>query len=72
MYTPYLYLDPSAIAQAGFSLALVEHAAADILQQQFGVAYAIGRTEILRGQIQQTPVHQRISRAIHPTRSGHV
>lgn len=67
-----LYLDTQAIAELGLDLAQVEEVAALAIAKMPGVAYAVTRTNILLGRLQDHSIMEMIQRSFHPRRSGHV
>ncbi|MHC5024910.1 MAG: alkaline phosphatase family protein, partial [Planctomycetota bacterium] len=69
---PYIYLDLDAIADAGLDVEEVERFVAAEIVKFPGIALALTRTDLLRGDIPDAPVPQMIRRSFHPTRSGHV
>ena len=71
-YNPSLYLDLAALARTGLPTADVERALVNELRAVPGIAMAISRTDLLRGAVPSDPIGQRVLRAFHPRRTGHV
>ncbi len=69
---PYLYLNPKALAEAGFEAEEVERFLAAELVKIPGIAYALTRSDLLQGRVVGAPIQDQIRRSFHPTRSGNV
>ena len=72
---PYIYLDRKFIADGGIGAGIdvVQDAAAEYAMQYQGVAYAVGRSRIARGELPaNTGYYARIVANFHPERSGDV
>ena len=71
-WNPSLYLDSSRISAAGLDIEDVERAAAEAMLTIPGIALAVTRTDLLSGRVGNGPIHERVKRSFHPTRSGNV
>lgn len=71
-WNPSLYLDVEAVRRLGLDLSAVEHALAAEMVRLPGFALAFTRSDLLAGEVTDTPVNRRVQAAFHPTRSGHV
>jgi predicted AlkP superfamily pyrophosphatase or phosphodiesterase len=71
-WTPAFHIDKKAALHAGLTLDRVEEAAADLLNSEPGVAWAIPRSALLVGRIPDVPVLASVRRSVHPRRTGHV
>lgn len=69
---PGLYLDLQMLGELGLQVSAVETAIRDALMGMKGIALAITRSDLLRGQIDDSPTTRRVSRAFHSKRSGNV
>ena len=69
---PYLYLNHTAVAEAGLEVEVVERFVAEELMKIPGIAYAMTRSDLLAGRITESPVQNQIRRSFHPTRSGNI
>ena len=69
---PYLYLNLTAVAEAGLDVAEVERFVAGELIKIPGIAYALPRSDLLAGRITESPIQNQIRRSFHPTRSGNI
>ena len=69
---PYVYLNHSAIAEAGADVADVEQAVAEELQKLPGIAFAIPSSALRRGEVADTHVARAVLSNFHPDRSGDV
>ncbi len=71
-WNPSLYLDPAAVKKLGIDTATVERALAEAMMGIPGFALALTRTDLMAGDIPNTPVGNRVQAAFHPVRSGNV
>ncbi len=69
---PYLYLNLDAIAEAHLDIDDVESFIAAEVMKIPGIAYAETRSNLLRGQILNSPLQIQIRRNFHPMRSGNI
>lgn len=69
---PSLYLDLDAVERAGVSLAHAEEKLAREVVRIPGFGRAFTRSDLLSGNIPQTPLASAVLNAFHPTRSGNV
>jgi hypothetical protein len=69
---PYVYLDREVIADRGLTLAEVERALATELMKIDGIAAAVPSSELLKGDLPDTPLIRQIRRNFHPKRSGDI
>lgn len=67
-----LYLDTQAIEELGLQLAQVEQALVLELNRAPGIAYAVTKTDVVLGRLQDHKIMKMIQRSFHPQRSGHV
>ena len=70
--TPYVYFTPAVLEEQPGEVAEMEKVVAEALKDVEGVAYAIPRHKILAGDLDDSPVMQRVIRSFHPGRSGNV
>jgi predicted AlkP superfamily pyrophosphatase or phosphodiesterase len=71
-WNPSLFLNPALIEQHGLDTAEVERVLAEAMLAQEGVRYAVTRSDILAGNVPDTPLLRKLLRAFHPERSGNV
>lgn len=69
---PSFYLDLEALAELTLDAAAVESALAEMLMEGAGVQLALTRTDLLAGRVARNPITEKVHRAFHPQRSGHV
>ena len=69
---PYVYLNHTAIAEAGADIAHVEQAIAEELQKLPGIALAITSSALRRGEVADTRVARAVLSNFHPDRSGDI
>jgi predicted AlkP superfamily pyrophosphatase or phosphodiesterase len=70
---PSLYLNLRAIAKHELDVQVVERAVAKQVLQMPGFAYAVTRTDLEAGKVDQAdPILAKVQRAFHPARSGNV
>lgn len=69
---PSVYLDTAKLKELGLDQAVVERALAEALAALPGFDHAVTRTDILNGQLPDSPLMRRVARAFHPERSGDV
>ncbi|MDH3282795.1 MAG: alkaline phosphatase family protein, partial [Gammaproteobacteria bacterium] len=71
-WNPSLYLDPEAVKRVGVDVATVERALAEEMMRIPGFALGLTRTDLMAGDIPNTPTGNRVQAAFHPIRSGNV
>jgi predicted AlkP superfamily pyrophosphatase or phosphodiesterase len=71
-WNPSLYLDTSAVAEAGLTEEAVERALAEEVLRMPGFARAFTRTDLLAGRVALDPVARAVAEGFHPRRSGNV
>lgn len=71
-WNPSLYLDLDAVERAGLEVEKVEAALREEILKVPGVRFAVTRTDLLKGNVTSEPMHAKVQRAFHPTRSGNV
>jgi arylsulfatase A-like enzyme len=69
---PYVYLNYKTIREQGLDEGEVERALAAELMKLNGVAAAVPSSELLRGDLPDTPLIRQIRRNFHPGRSGDI
>jgi predicted AlkP superfamily pyrophosphatase or phosphodiesterase len=69
---PYLYLNETAIHEAGLDLGEVERFIAREASRLPGIFYALSRSELLDGRVTNAPLQDKIRRSFHLGRSGNV
>jgi predicted AlkP superfamily pyrophosphatase or phosphodiesterase len=69
---PSVYLDLGAVEKFKLDIGEVEQAAADALMEMEGIAFAVTRSRLLRGNVPDTRVLQTVMAVFHPKRSGSV
>jgi len=69
---PDFYLDTAAIKRLGLELEQVEQAVAEELVQIPGVAFALTRSDLLKGRIPDVREAEGVFTGFHPRRSGNV
>ena len=71
-YHPYIYLNREVIREKGLEQADVERALAAELMKLKGIAAAVPSSDLLKGDLPDTPLMQQIRRNFHPKRSGDI
>lgn len=71
-WNPSFYLDLDVIEERGLKVEEVERELAGAIVKLPGFAFAVTRTDLLRGHIPDEPIMRMVQRAFHPTRSGNV
>ena len=71
-YHPYIYLNREEIKAQGLDQAEVERALADELMKFDGIAAAVPSSDLLKGNLSDTPLIRQIRRNFHPKRSGDI
>lgn len=69
---PSIYLDPEAVKTLKADIREIESAAAEAVMGIPGIAYAITRTDMLRGNLPDTEMAGKLKFVFHPERSGHI
>ena len=72
LMTPYIYFTPALLKERAGDIAEMEDHVAEALLDVDGVAYAIPRHKILAGDLDDSPLMQRVARSFHPELSGNV
>jgi arylsulfatase A-like enzyme len=71
-YHPYIYLNRELIRSSRLDQTIVERAIAAELMKFDGIAAAVPSTDLLRGDLPDTPLIRQIRRNFHPKRSGDI
>ena len=71
-YHPYIYLNREVIRERGLDQAEVERALAAELMKFDGIAAAVSSSDLLKGDLPDTPLIRQIRRNFHPKRSGDI
>ncbi len=71
-WNPSLYLNLEPVRMLGYDQATVEQALAEEIVKVPGIALAVTRSNLLSGNITDTPILQKVQQAFHPKRSGNV
>jgi len=71
-WNPSIYLNLPTIKKLGLNVEEVERALAEEILKVPGIAFALTRTELLKGNVTSNPTIAKVQRAFHPTRSGNV
>jgi predicted AlkP superfamily pyrophosphatase or phosphodiesterase len=71
-YHPYIYLDRELIRSSRLDQTVVERAIANELMKFDGIAAAVPSSDLLRGDLPDTPLMRQIRRNFHPKRSGDI
>ena len=71
-WRPSLYLNRETIKKLGLAPGTVENALAEEILKVPGIALAVTRTNLLAGNVPNTPMMSKVQRAFHPRRSGDV
>jgi predicted AlkP superfamily pyrophosphatase or phosphodiesterase len=71
-WNPSIYLNLPAIKKLGLNLEEVERALAEEILKVDGVAFALTRTDLLKGNVTSNATVARVQNAFHPVRSGNV
>ncbi len=71
-YHPYIYLNREVIRENGLDQAEVERALAAELMKFDGIAAAVSSSDLLKGDLPDTPLIRQIRRNFHPKRSGDI
>ncbi len=71
-YHPYIYLNREVIREKGLDQTKVERALSAELMKMDGIAAAVPSSDLLRGDLPDTPLIQQIRRNFHPKRSGDI
>jgi predicted AlkP superfamily pyrophosphatase or phosphodiesterase len=69
---PYIYLNREAIAKKGLEQKEVERALAKELMKIPGIALAVPTSDLLEGDLPDSPVIRQVRRSFHPKRSGDI
>lgn len=69
---PSIYLDPRVVEKLKLDMAEVERVAAEAVMTVKGIALAVTRTDMLRGNAPDTPMANRLKIVFHPKRSGNI
>jgi predicted AlkP superfamily pyrophosphatase or phosphodiesterase len=71
-YHPYIYLDRKVIREKGLDQAEVERVIAAELMKLDGIAAAVPSSDLLKGDLPDTPLIRQIRRNFHSKRSGDI
>ena len=71
-WNPSLYLNLETVEKLNLDIVEVERALRDEILKVPGIALAVTRTELLRGEVSDNPIMDSLQQAFHPTRSGNV
>jgi predicted AlkP superfamily pyrophosphatase or phosphodiesterase len=71
-WNPSLYLNMKTMSKLDLDVAAVEVALAEEILKVPGVALALTRTQLLKGEVTANPIINKVQRAFHPKRSGNV
>lgn len=69
---PSIYLDLEAVKTLNADIAEVEAAAVEAVLGVPGIAFAVGRTDMLKGNCPDTPIVTKLRLGFHPVRSGNI
>lgn len=69
---PSIYLDPRVVEKLKLDMAEVETIAAEAVMKINGIALAVTRSDLLRGNVPDTPMADRLKITFHPRRSGNI
>ena len=72
MMAPYLYFTPDLLKERPDDIAIMEDQVAQALLKLKGVFYAIPRHRILAGELDDSPLMQRVARSFHSELSGNI
>ena len=71
-WNPSIYLNLPTVKKLGLNVEEVERALAEEILKVPGIAFAITRTELLKGNVTSNPTTAKVQRSFHPKRSGNV
>jgi predicted AlkP superfamily pyrophosphatase or phosphodiesterase len=71
-WNPSIYLDLDLAQKLKLNIEEVEQAAAEGLMKVKGIAVAVTRSDLLKGNVQDTPLMKKLKVAFHPGRSGNI
>jgi predicted AlkP superfamily pyrophosphatase or phosphodiesterase len=69
---PSIYLDAEAVKTLNADIADVEAAAVEAVMGIRGIAFAVGRSDMLKGNLPDMPIIRKLRLSFHPTRSGNI
>ena len=69
---PSIYLNPEVVKTLNADIREVEATAAEAVMGIPGIAYAVTRTDMLRGDLPDTEIVGKLKYVFHPKRSGHI
>ena len=69
---PSIYLDPRVVEKLKLDIMEVERVAAEAVMTVKGIALAVTRTEMLKGNGPDTPMANKLKIVFHPKRSGNI
>ncbi|MEN8133265.1 MAG: alkaline phosphatase family protein [Pseudomonadota bacterium] len=72
LWNPSIYLNLETVQGLDLDIEAVEQTLRELILNTTGIAWAVTRTELLRGEIANTPIMHMLQRAFHPRRSGNV
>lgn len=71
-WNPSIYLNLATVKKLGLDVEKVERVLAEEILKVPGVAFALTRTDLLKGNVTSNPTIAKVQRAFHPDRSGNV
>jgi predicted AlkP superfamily pyrophosphatase or phosphodiesterase len=69
---PSIYLDLQVVEKLKLDLMEVERAAVEVLLKMEGIGFAVSRSDLLKGNLPDTPILKSLEKAFHPKRSGNI
>lgn len=69
---PSIYLNLGLVEKLKLDISEVERTAADAVMQVDGIAFAVTRSELLKGNVPDTPMADKLKIVFHPKRSGNI
>ncbi|MCU0287916.1 MAG: alkaline phosphatase family protein [Acidobacteria bacterium] len=69
---PSIYLNLGLVEKLGLDMAEVERISADAVMKINGIAYAVTRSDLLKGNVPDTPMTNKLKVVFHPKRSGNI
>lgn len=71
-WNPSIYLNLPAVKKLGLNIEEVERALSEEIMKVPGIAFALTRTDLLKGDVTSNPTIAKVQRSFHPKRSGNV
>lgn len=72
LWNPSIYLNLKTVQGLNLDIEEAEQTLRALILNTPGIAWAVTRTELLKGEIADTPIMHMLQRAFHPRRSGNV